>query len=89
MLYRCESPHSCDYIHYGARGIKVCERWHDFDAYFADIMRIIGPRPKGMSLDRIDNDGDYEPGNIRWAGAARQVQNSRNNGRRKAPPVPS
>lgn len=78
ILDRCEHPNSPSYRNYGGRGIKVCERWHNFDVYFADIMRLLGPCPGGMSLDRIDNDGDYEPGNVRWASAWRQAANSRN-----------
>ena len=78
MLRRCEDPDGPGYLYYGARGIKVCERWHDFEAYYADITRLLGPCPAGMSMDRIDNDGDYEPGNVRWATASQQQHNSRN-----------
>ena len=78
MRYRCENPRNPGYRWYGARGIKVCERWHDFENYYADIMRLIGPCPDPrMSLDRINNDGDYEPGNVRWATCWQQVKNSR------------
>ena len=78
MLRRCEDPDGPGYLYYGARGIKVCERWHDFEVYYADITRLLGPCPAGMSMDRIDNDGDYEPRNVRWATASQQQQNSRN-----------
>jgi hypothetical protein len=77
MLSRCHNPDGLGYRYYGARGIKVCERWHDFETYFADIMRLIGPCPDGKSLDRIDNDGGYEPGNVRWATPSEQQRNSR------------
>lgn len=85
MLYRCENPRSSAYPRYGDRGIKVCERWHDFEAYYTDIMEALGPCPAGMTLDRIDNDGNYEPGNVRWASCWQQVLNSQVCGPRRQP----
>lgn len=71
---RCYNPKCKAFKNYGGRGIKVCERWfHNFVDFLADILAEIGERPPGMSLDRIDNDKGYEPGNVRWA--TRTVQN--------------
>jgi hypothetical protein len=77
MLARCENPDLPKYVSYGARGIKVCAEWHDVATFIADIERLIGPRPDGYSLDRTDNDGNYEPGNVRWATPHMQRMNQR------------
>lgn len=86
MLSRCENPADKEYHNYGGRGIRVCERWHDLDAYIADIAEL-GPRPSpAHTIDRIRNDGDYEQGNVRWATGTVQRYNSRSHfGRRLAP----
>jgi hypothetical protein len=73
MIERCEKTYCRRYADYGGRGIKVCDRWKVFENFYADM----GDRPEGMSLDRIDVNGNYEPSNCRWATPQQQRANRR------------
>lgn len=77
MLHRCYSEDSKNYPNYGGRGIEVCERWHDVRLFVEDIERELGPRPEGCTLNRKDNDGNYELGNVEWATRGQQARNTR------------
>lgn len=73
MWQRCTNQKHDAYPYYGGRGISVCERWKSFENFFADV----GPRPRGLTLDRIDGNANYEPGNCRWATFSEQMRNRR------------
>jgi hypothetical protein len=80
MNQRCYNPKDKIYPYYGGRGITVCDRWRNsIEAFRDDILAEIGERPEGCSLDRINNNGNYEPGNVRWATRKQQNRNKRSN----------
>lgn len=77
ILDRCNNPNSKAYKNYGGRGISVCKSWSEsFESFIRDVGY---PPGKGYSLDRINNDGDYSPGNVRWATQLEQSRNTRRN----------
>ena len=82
LFGRCYDPNNRWYHRYGGRGIRVCQRWSDRETGFAAFYFDMGPRPSPRhSLDRVDNDGHYEPGNCRWATVEEQNANKLRSGR--------
>ena len=77
---RCHNPDHPKYPAYGARGIQMCKVWReDVAAFVAYVEAVLGPKPDGCSLDRIDNEGNYAPGNLKWSTKFQQANNKRTN----------
>lgn len=78
IIQRCTNPKNIDYKNYGGRGINIYNEWkNNFTSFYNYLENVIGLKTEGMSLDRINNDGNYEPGNIRWANSVTQARNRR------------
>lgn len=76
MIQRCHNPKDKSFGRYGAKGISVCQEWRDSYEAFHEA---VAPRPKGLTLDRINGKGNYEPGNVRWATYTEQARNTSRN----------
>ena len=74
MIYRCTNPKDAKWEYYGGRGVSVCDRWLNYENFLSDM----GERPEGKTIDRINPDGNYEPGNCRWLEKQKQNGNRRN-----------
>lgn len=78
IKYRCDNQNATGYKNYGGRGIRICDEWrNDFVAFYEHVLALPNFGEPGYSLDRINNDGDYAPGNVRWATSSLQATNRR------------
>jgi hypothetical protein len=77
MKRRCSNPHDANFANYGGRGITVCQEWRQFEPF--QQWALTNGYQEGLTIDRIDNDGNYEPGNCRWVTMSDQTRNSRRN----------
>ncbi|MCK4525923.1 hypothetical protein KAW18_01025 [candidate division WOR-3 bacterium] len=75
MKARCQNSNNISYENYGGRGISICERWHSFENFYEDM----GDKPEGLTLERKNNNGNYEPGNCQWTTWKEQNNNRRPN----------
>jgi hypothetical protein len=81
MIQRCYDVNFTQYKDYGGRGIKVYKPWHEYAKFLKYLLKYLGRRPSNKhSIDRIDNDGNYEPGNIKWSTKIEQNNNTRRSG---------
>jgi hypothetical protein len=76
-MQRCTNPDNPNYGNYGGRGISIHDEWRDSVAFMNWVIENLGDRPEGLTLDRIDNECGYEPGNLRWATRKEQIENRR------------
>ena len=83
MTQRCTNPKHSSYKNYGGRGITICDEFKDFKSYVKYVESLDGYDPINKSLDRIDNNKGYEPGNLRWADNSTQIANQRFSGKGK------